>query len=109
MKRPTISGDMIIADVIEKNPELIDVLFNHNIQCFGCGASTSETLADGYRGHYGPDADVETFLAELNAALTVESCAVCAQVSSYDTMLIRMLQEGTEKWICGGCLRGQMN
>ena len=107
MKRPTIGGDMIIAEVIEKHPELIDILFNHNIQCFGCGASTSETLADGYRGHYGPDADVDTFLAELNAALEVEVCKKCGEVSSYDAPLFRMLFEGNESWICTKCMRSE--
>lgn len=104
MKRPTIDGDMIVAEVIERHPELVDVLFNHGIQCFGCGAATSETLADGYRGHYGPDSDVEGFLKELNDALQVEACAVCNEVSSWDTPLLRMMDQGDEKWICKKCL-----
>lgn len=104
MKRPEITGDMIVADVIERHPELVDVLFNHGIQCFGCGAATTETLADGYRGHYGPDSDVEGFLAELNNALMVEECAVCHAVSSWDGPLFRMMVQGEEKWICKTCL-----
>lgn len=95
---------MIVAEVIERHPELVDVLFNHGIQCFGCGAATTETLADGYRGHYGPDADVETFLQELNAALQVEACGVCQKVSSWDGPLFRMMIKGDEQWICKECL-----
>lgn len=104
MKRPEITGDMIVAEVIERHPELVDVLFNHGIQCFGCGAATSETLADGYRGHYGPDSDVEAFLQELNGALQVEICSVCQEVSSWDGPLFRMMEGGDEKWICKKCL-----
>ena len=103
MKRPTITGDMIVAEAIENHPELVDILFNHGIQCFGCGASTSETLEDGYRGHYGPDADVATFLAELNAALIVETCYKCVKVSSYDEPLLKVMTEGSEKYICKKC------
>lgn len=105
MKRPQIRGDEIIADVIDKYPELIDVLFNHGIQCFGCGAATSETLEQGYRGHYGEDSDVESFLEELNNNLEVEACAICKEVSSYDVPLFKMLREGKEEWICGGCMK----
>jgi len=98
MKRPEITGDMIIADVIEKHPEVVDVLFNHGIQCFGCGAATTEKLADGYRGHYGEDADVEQFLKEINAAIIVETC-LCGTYSSYDQMLYKVMVGGEEKWI----------
>lgn len=104
MKRPTLTEDMIVAEVIEQHPEVVDVLFNHSIQCFGCGAATSETLGDGYRGHYGPDADVATFMEELNAAVIVETCYKCDQVSSYDETLFRALVGGQEKWVCKGCM-----
>lgn len=100
MKRPEITGDMIVADVLEKFPEVVDVLFNHGIQCFGCGASTSETIADGFRGHYGEDADVTAFMKELNDAIVIETC-VGNRVSSYDEPLFRMTFEGEEKWVCG--------
>jgi len=96
---------MIVAEVIEQHPEVVDILFNHGIQCFGCGASTSETLADGYRGHYGPDADVETFLTEMNSAVEVEACGLCKEVSSYDVPLFRMMREGKEEWVCAGCMK----
>ena len=104
MKRPTITEDMIIADVIDKHPELIDVLFNHGIHCFGCGASTNEMLGDGYKGHYGPDADVKTFIEELNAAIILDTCYKCTQVSSYDEALFRALIEGSERRVCKQCM-----
>lgn len=104
MNRPTITEDMIVAEVIEQHPEVVDVLFNHGIQCFGCGASTSETIGDGYRGHYGPDADVKSFMEELNAAVIVETCYKCNEVSSYDEPLFRALVGGQEKWVCKKCM-----
>ncbi len=106
MKRPTITGDMIIADVIDNHPEVVDVLFNHGIQCFGCGAATQETLADGYRGHYGEEADVETFLGEINACIQVEVC-VGKEVSSYDEPLQKVLFEGKEHFVCGRYMLGE--
>lgn len=104
MKRPFITQDMIVAEVIEKHPEVVDVLFNHGIQCFGCGAATTETLGDGYRGHYGPDADVVSFMEEVNGAVLVEVCYACQSVSSYDEPLYKLLFEGQEKWVCKKCM-----
>ena len=99
MKRPEIKGTMIVAEVLEKFPEVVDVLFNHGIQCFGCGASTTETLEDGYRGHYGKDADVKEFLKELNEAIVVEVC-MGNRVSSYDEPLFKILFRGDDHWVC---------
>ncbi len=104
MKRPEVRGDMIIADVIDKHPELIDVMFNHGIQCFGCGAATSETLEQGYKGHYGEDADFASFLSEINGALEVEVCSICSSISSYDEPLFRMMRAGKEEWSCKKCM-----
>lgn len=59
-----ITKDMNIQEILQMNPEVAKVLSRFDLDCVGCLGVTSETLAQGVRGHGG---DVDEVLAALNA------------------------------------------
>ncbi len=63
IKSPQITGDMIIAEVIQKWPETMEVFFDYGIHCVGCSLSMAETIADGIAGH---GIDPEDVITDLN-------------------------------------------
>lgn len=61
-----ITKDMIIGDVINENPDLIQVFFQNGMMCIGCPASQGESIGQAAQVH-GLDAD--QLINSLNAAL----------------------------------------
>ena len=58
-----ISKDIVIADLLEKDPETAEVLMDVGMHCFSCPASLGETLEEAAMVH---GLDVEEVLQELN-------------------------------------------
>lgn len=61
-----ITKDMIIADVINEKPELVQTFFANGMMCIGCPASQSESIEEASVVH-GLDPDV--LVKALNEAL----------------------------------------
>lgn len=61
-----ITKEMIIGDVINENPDLIQVFFQNGMMCIGCPASQGESIGQAAQVH-GIDAD--QLINALNAAL----------------------------------------
>ncbi|ASS37195.1 DUF1858 domain-containing protein [Mogibacterium pumilum] len=61
-----ITKDTIIGDVINENPDLIQVFFQNGMMCIGCPASQGESIGQAAQVH-GLDAD--QLINSLNAAL----------------------------------------
>ncbi len=61
-----ITKNMPIADVVAKYPSIVDTLQSYGIHCVGCGASTFETIDQGFKGHGMSDTEVEAIVEELN-------------------------------------------
>ena len=61
-----ITKDMIIGDVINANPDLIQTFFENGMMCIGCPASQGESIAEASMVH-GINADA--LVDALNAAL----------------------------------------
>lgn len=60
---PKITKDMIIAEVIQKWPETMEVFFDYGIHCVGCGMAMHETLEQGIAGH---GINPEDVISDLN-------------------------------------------
>src|SRR3989338_4811590 len=65
-KTEVISKAMPIADVVARYPSIVDTLQSYGIHCVGCGASTFETIDQGFKGHGMSDTEVEAIVEELN-------------------------------------------
>ncbi|MDO4975433.1 MAG: DUF1858 domain-containing protein [Alphaproteobacteria bacterium] len=61
-----ITKDMIIGEVIEKNPDLVRTFFENGMMCIGCPASQGESIEQAAQVH-GLDAD--QLINALNEAL----------------------------------------
>lgn len=61
-------GNEVVAEIIGKMPEAVEILQAHGLSCAGCHMSVSEPLAAGIKGHGMSDKDVEIILQDLNEA-----------------------------------------
>ena len=64
-----INKDMLIGEIIEKNPELAPILMEAGMHCLGCPASAGETLEEACMVH---GIDVEELLEKINNSETKE-------------------------------------
>jgi hybrid cluster-associated redox disulfide protein len=63
----TISKKMLIGDVIEKYPDLAEVLvMKYGLHCAGCMGAAMETLEDGAMAHGMTGKDVDKMVVALN-------------------------------------------
>ncbi len=65
-----ITREMLVCDILDKNPHLEDIFFSHGMNCMGCPGSNAETLEDAAEGH---DVDLEKLLEDLNKANEVQA------------------------------------
>ncbi len=61
-----ITKDMLVGEVLDKNPELAKYFLEIGMHCLGCPMSRGETIADACRAH---EQDVDSLLEKLNAAV----------------------------------------
>lgn len=61
-----ITRDMKINDVLEKNPEAAQTLFEAGLSCIGCPLSMHETIEQGFSAHGMDDDDIDEIIKELN-------------------------------------------
>jgi hybrid cluster-associated redox disulfide protein len=62
-KRMTITRDMSISEIVQKNPETISVFQHYGMGCVGCSAARFENIEQGASVH---GIDLEALLAALN-------------------------------------------
>lgn len=58
-----ITGDSIIGDLIDNNPEAKNILLGHGMHCAGCPSARGETLAEACEMH---GLDLDTLIKSLN-------------------------------------------
>ncbi len=61
-----ITGDMLIADVVDKYPEVVPALMGSGMGCIGCAIAHAETIEQGAMAH---GLDVAVLLEKLNQAV----------------------------------------
>lgn len=64
-----ISKDMLIAEIVEKHPELVDYIMDMGVHCIGCGAAMFETLGQGFSAHGMTEEEIDDAISELNKLL----------------------------------------
>jgi len=65
----TITKDMIIADVLEIDVQLAQILMKSGMHCLGCPSARGESLEDACKVH---GADAEEMVKEMNAFLAAK-------------------------------------
>jgi len=71
MKNKTkITKDMLILDILEKNPSLAEVLTeDYGFHCVGCMAASMESLEQGALVHGMDEDQIDKMVEELNKKL----------------------------------------
>jgi iron-sulfur cluster assembly accessory protein len=63
-----IKRDMIIGELVQKYPEVVDTLQAEGVHCVGCGAAVFETIEQGLSGHGLSDSEIDAAVERLNQA-----------------------------------------
>ena len=68
MKNKTkITKDILILDLVEQNPNLIEILTGeYGFHCVGCMAASMETLEEGAQVHGMTDKEIDKMVEDLN-------------------------------------------
>lgn len=67
IKKNKILKESVIADVIEKYPEVIEIMsVDYGLGCVGCMAASGETIEEGAEVHGLTKADIEKMISEMN-------------------------------------------
>jgi len=67
MKKQKITKYMSFSEIIEKNPDAMEVLFSKGMHCIGCGMASMENLEQGAMMHgLDPDKLVEEINKSVN-------------------------------------------
>ena len=64
MEERKITKDTLIADIVELNPDSVEILQRYGMHCLGCALAHMETLEEAVNAH---GAELESLLNELNA------------------------------------------
>lgn len=66
MEQPSLTTDLVVAEVLARWPQTVPVFFRHQLICVGCAMSRFESLAE-IAAIYG--LDLTGFLGELRQAI----------------------------------------
>jgi len=64
--KEVISKDMSLGDVLNKHPEVVEVMYKHGLHCVGCHIAAWETIEQGAASH---GIDLKKLLDEMNKAV----------------------------------------
>ncbi len=65
-----INGEMLVGEIVNQYPNLIDTLLNVGMHCLGCPSSQMESLSDACMVH---GLDPDAVIAALNQKLSAEA------------------------------------
>jgi len=65
-KKKEITKKMTFAELLEKNPESMNTLFESGLHCIGCHMSAYETIEQGCLAHGMNKKDVDELIKKLN-------------------------------------------
>ena len=61
---------MTFVEVLEKHPEVAEILFEKGMHCIGCPMSQMESLEDGIKAH---GLNVDEIVKELNSKIKTKN------------------------------------
>ena len=103
---------MTIGEVVQKYPSVTEVLLEEGVHCVGCGASYSETIAEGLAGHGRSEEEIELIIEKLNKAIPKEAGSadkILITEKAADKLKVILKEQGKESFglrigvVKGGC------
>ena len=64
-----VTKDMLITDILDKDPEIAGILMNLGMHCIGCMAASGENLEQAMAVHGFPEEAVDKTVEMINAFL----------------------------------------
>mgnify|MGYP001563286446 CR=1 FL=1 len=64
-----ITKETLINDLLEKNPEVAEILMAYGLHCVNCHFSEFDTIEDGAMVHGMSDEDVELMIRDVNKVM----------------------------------------
>jgi hybrid cluster-associated redox disulfide protein len=61
-----ITKNMTFSEIMKKNPESAEILFENGLHCIGCGMAMQETLEDGCKAHGMNKKQIEDLIKKIN-------------------------------------------
>ncbi len=61
-----ITKDMKIDEIIEKNPNAVEIMFKYGLHCIGCAVASYESLEEGAKAHGLNEEDIKEMVKEIN-------------------------------------------
>ncbi|MBR9682867.1 MAG: DUF1858 domain-containing protein [Candidatus Aenigmarchaeota archaeon] len=61
-----ITKEMNIEDIINKYPEVSDVMIDAGLHCIGCAVAASESLENGGKAHGLSDEQIDDMVKKMN-------------------------------------------
>lgn len=55
-----------MSEILESNPNAVEILFNEGLSCVGCHMTMSETLEEGCKSHGMTDKQINELVKKLN-------------------------------------------
>lgn len=84
-----ITKDWTISDILttyhDQSAQLIEIMMKHGLHCFGCGASTFETVEQGTLGHGMPTEVMNQLVSELNDVIKESNTTAHSTLSEHST------------------------
>ena len=62
----TITKNTMLSEILEINPDTIDILFDIGMHCIGCPAASMETLEEGCMAHGMSKKEINDLIKKLN-------------------------------------------
>ena len=65
-KGNTITKDMSFGEVLQRNPDSAEILFENGLYCMGCGMAMYESLEDGCKAHGMNKKEIDDIIKKIN-------------------------------------------
>ncbi len=66
MKSVEINKTTLINEILNRNPEVAEIMMAYGLHCVGCHFSEFDTVGDGARVHGMPDEEIELMIKDIN-------------------------------------------
>ena len=61
-----ITKEMMLGEIINKNPKFAEIMMKHGLHCIGCGVSAFESLEQGAMAHGLGEKEIKEIVDEKN-------------------------------------------
>lgn len=66
MKNKKVTGETMLGEIMNINPDSGKILFEHGLHCIGCGMASMETLEQGCLAHGMSKKEIGELIEKLN-------------------------------------------